>query len=37
MVGALPGVGLLESAALSGWETPPKAKYERETDSEQVP
>jgi len=30
-------VGLLESAALSGWYTSSKAKYWYETDSEQVP
>ena len=30
-------VGLLESAALSGWYTSSKAKYRHETDSEQVP
>ena len=30
-------VGLLESAALSGWYTSSKAKYWHETDSEQVP
>ena len=31
------GVGLLESAALSGWYTTSKAKYDHETDSKQVP
>ena len=30
-------VGLLESAASSGWYTSSKAKYGHETDSEQVP
>jgi len=30
-------VGLLESAALSGWYTSSKAKYWHETDSKQVP
>lgn len=29
-------VELFGNAALSGWYTPSKAKYQRETDSEQV-
>src|SRR4029434_8169850 len=33
---ALPGVGLLGNAAQSGWETPSKAKYRQEDDSQQV-
>jgi hypothetical protein len=31
------GVELLGSVALIGWYAPSKAKYELETDSEQVP
>jgi hypothetical protein len=35
--GAFHRVELLASAALSGWYIPSKAKYQQETDSEQVP